>query len=317
MESLSSFGSTISISIQPDEQGFLGKECPNSDCEGYFKVQPGTGLTEEGLPVHCPYCGTSAPQDQFFTKAQIEYAQSVALHQITGAFFRDLKSMEFDHRPRGGFGISLKVTGGPTPIHYYRESELETEVVCQSCTLRYAIFGVFGFCPDCGIHNSLQILQINLELIDKTLTLAESQPAEIQIKLVENCLEDCVSAFDGYGRELCRLHAGSAKNAAAAERISFQNLEEAQKSVLREFGVDIAAGLSHAQWELALASFQKRHLLAHSMGVIDQKYLNRSGDAQAVKGRKVKITAHDVRELLPVIATLGSYLSKELAGTQP
>ncbi len=75
-------------------------------------------------PVNCPYCGHSAAQDQFFTNAQIEYAQSVVINKVTGAFIKDLKTLEFNHRPRGAFGIgiSMKVEGRPQPIRHYSEN---------------------------------------------------------------------------------------------------------------------------------------------------------------------------------------------------
>ena len=63
----------ISIAIQRDEDGFVGRECPNPDCEGYFKIVLGTGLKGENLPCHCPYCGHKALHDHFWTKDQIEY----------------------------------------------------------------------------------------------------------------------------------------------------------------------------------------------------------------------------------------------------
>ena len=97
-------------------------------------------------------------------------ARSVAIRKITDAVHADLKSLEFEHKPRGifGIGVSMKVSrSAPQPIRYYRERELETHVVCDHCTLRYAIYGVFAWCPDCGVHNSLQILTKNLELAAK------------------------------------------------------------------------------------------------------------------------------------------------------
>lgn len=167
MKYLRNLGSRFSISLPPDEKGFIGRECPVAECEGYFKVQLGTGLKGESLPCHCPYCGQGANSDKFFTKAQVEYAKSVVMREVTGALLKDLKALEFNHRPRGAFGIgiSMKVTGQPTAIRRYREPKLETEVVCDRCTLRYTIYGVFGFCPNCAVHNSLQILKKNLELV--------------------------------------------------------------------------------------------------------------------------------------------------------
>jgi hypothetical protein len=40
------------------------------------------------------------------------------------------------------------------------------------------IYGVFGYCPDCGEHNSLQILDKNLELVIKMLDMASSAEGE-------------------------------------------------------------------------------------------------------------------------------------------
>src|ERR1017187_5311807 len=115
--------------------------------------------------------------DKLLGIGQIGYVKSVALGKIREAVRQELKAMEFNIPPRGpfGIGISLKVKpGAPVPIRWYREKNLETELICNQCGLRYAIYGVFGWCPDCGVHNSLQILGKNLELAMKKLALAES-----------------------------------------------------------------------------------------------------------------------------------------------
>ena len=125
------------------------------------------------------------------------------MRRISDAIRKDLKSLEFSQKPRGPFGIGLSMkvkTGPPLPIHHYREKELETTVVCTNCTLRYAVYGAFAFCPDCGQHNSQQILRANLEVVRKMLVLAESHDGDLRVKLIENALEDCVSAFDAFGR---------------------------------------------------------------------------------------------------------------------
>jgi hypothetical protein len=162
MSYLKQLGDHFAIKLIPDADGFIGRECPVAECSGYFKIQLGTGLTDKNLPCHCPYCGHAANHSQFVTREQVEYAKSVVANKVTNAAITDLKAMEFDHQPKSGFGIgiSLKVEGRPMPVRYYREKRLETEVVCDLCTLRYAIYGVFGYCPDCGAHNSLQVQQL-------------------------------------------------------------------------------------------------------------------------------------------------------------
>jgi hypothetical protein len=315
MDHLRRLGGRIAIPIRPDEAGFLGRECPQPSCEGYFKIQVGTGLKGEGLPCHCPYCGHTAGHDHFWTKEQIEYAKSVATRKITDVVYRDLKSMEFEHKSRGPFGIGISLTvksGRPIPIRYYREKKLETEVVCTNCTLRYSVYGVFAFCPDCGQHNSLQIVQKNLELVGKVLDLAATAQGEIAENLIENALEDCVSAFDGFGRELCRVHKDRAADPTRVERISFQNLEAARQSISGLFSVDLAAQLTPDVWQFAVVGFQKRHLIAHKMGIVDQEYITKTGDTGAVIGRKVSVGAGEVTDLIQVVSRLAGGLSQHL-----
>lgn len=319
MRHLDNLGSQFSIPIPPDEDGLIGRECQMPECESYFKIQPGTGLKGENLPCRCPYCGHVAGQDKFFTKAQVEYAKSVVLHQVTGALLKDLKSLEFNHRPRGGFGlgISMKVSGRPTPIRQYREKQLETELVCEKCTLRYMIYGVFGFCPDCGVHNSFQILKKNLEIVEKLLAVAETQEKAVAQNLFENGLEDCVSAFDGFGREICRVHSNASADLQKVEKISFQNLERANQNLSVIFNIDLSAGLTPDEWKLAIRGFQKRHLFSHKMGIIDADYISKSGDTQAVVGRKVRIDIEEVRTLGAIIGKLGEYLSDAMRHIRP
>jgi hypothetical protein len=310
MKHLRNVSSQFSISLPPDEEGFIGRECPVAECEGYFKLQPGTGLKGENLPCHCPYCGQGAGVDQFFTKAQVEYAKSVVMREFTGALLKDLKSLEFNHRPKGAFGIgiSMKVTGHPTAVRHYRESELETEVVCDRCTLRYTIYGVFGFCPDCAVHNSLQILNKNLELVQRLLAVADAQEAQVTQHLIENALEDCVSAFDGFGRETCRVFAPKAVTPEKAAQIRFQNIAAARDRVREQISVDFAAIAAPADWTHVLRAFQKRHLLAHKMGVVDEDYLSATGDSPTLLGRKVSIAATEVRALVAELQCLGAEL---------
>jgi hypothetical protein len=298
---LDNLGTEFSIPITADQDGYVGRECPIQDCLGYFKITPGTGV-KGPAPCYCPYCGHTGESNTFFTQEQIEYARSVVLRKVTDAIHKDLKSLEFEHKPRGLFGIgfSLKVKeSAPFPIRYYREKELETEVVCDACTLRYAIYGVFGWCPDCGVHNSLQILVKNLELARKELALATTADPELADHLIGDALENAVSAFDGFGREIC---------ARKSADIRFQNVAGARRKVQDTFAFDFADTLRPDEWECACRVFQKRHLLAHKMGVIDEEYLKRTIDPGAVLGRKIRISLDEVRLAIGIVESLGRRL---------
>lgn len=319
MKHLSRIGNRMSIPIKSDDGNFTGRECPQPDCEGYFKIEFGTGLKGSDLPCHCPYCGHEDGHDKFWTKEQIEYARSVALNKITDAISKDLKSLEFDHKPEGAFGIglSLKVTSSLNhPIRYYREKELETELICNDCTLRYSVYGVFGYCPDCGKHNSLQILNKNLELVQKMVDLAKSVDSDLAEKLIENALEDCISAFDGFGREICNVYFKKASKQDHPQNVSFQNIDAVCKKLKSLYGVDILKCMSSDEWQAGRTCFQKRHLLTHKMGVIDAAYLRSTHDTKAVVGRKIKVVDSDVQITLSFIKKMAVYLFDEFKKLQ-
>lgn len=315
MDNLRRLGNRISIPIQPDSDKYTGRECPNPECEGYFKVEFGTGLKEKDVPCHCPYCGYIAQHNKFGTKEQIEYAKSIAIKTINDAILKDLKKHEFEYKSHGllGIGISMKVKPGKTiPIRYYREKKLETEIVCDNCTLRYAIYGVFAFCPDCGQHNSLQILNKNLELVSKMLGMASKAEKELADHLVRNALEDCVSSFDGFGREICRVYANKASAPDKAGKVSFQNIEGAKRALSILFSIDLIKGLSVEEWQITVSGFQKRHLLSHKMGIVDDEYIQKTGDTQVVVGRNICISDEEVRKLIEIIRKLSCHISEEL-----
>ena len=301
MHNLRNLGNQFSVPLHPDEDGYLGRECPVQECLGYFKITLGTGI-KGPAPCHCPYCGHTGDSNTFFTQDQLQYGTSVVIRKVTDAVLKDLKSLEFEHKPQGAFGIgiSMKVKeSAPRPIRYYREKQLETEVICDNCTLRYAIYGVFGWCPDCAVHNSLQILTKNFELAKKELTLAESADKDLADHLVGDALENLVSAFDGFGREVC---------VGKAADIHFQNLAAARRRVQETFGFDFADVLAPNEWEQACRIFQKRHLLSHKMGVIDEEYVQKANDPGAVVGRKIPVSHDEVTSAISIIEALGRRL---------
>lgn len=284
----------MAITIYPDEEGYTGRECPA--CEKYFKVKFGTGLPGD-VDCHCPYCNEVAPHDNFWTKHQIEYAQSVALNQITSQLLGQMKKMERKPDRNQFISIGITVKGSPTPIIQYFENELEEKVTCENCALKYAIYGVFGYCPDCGVHNSKQMANANYDLILKMLDLSSKADAEIANKLIENALEDAISAFDGFGREHC--------SEAFSNNISFQNIARAKDRILKERKFDIADGILPEDWAFVSIQFQKRHLLAHRMGIIDQEYCRNTGSNLCLVGRKVSITKEDVIQLIGHLTSIG------------
>lgn len=305
----------FSIPMKNDEEGFFGRECPNEECLGYFKIELGTGLQGEDLPCHCPYCGHVGPHDTFWTQDQLEYARSAAMREVQKYVGDMLKRTFPPSRPRRGDFISITFQykpGRPLPLYRYEEKQLETALVCSECGLRYAVYGVFAYCPDCGSHNSLQILEANLDLASKELELASTLEGSLADQLVADALENGVSAFDAFGRELFRVNSGQATVPDEVARISCQNLERMKSRVSKLFGIDLTSPFTADEWRLLVQGFQKRHLIAHRMGVVDQTYINTSGDLRAVVGRKVDLDSEEVTVVLLLVRRLGQHVQDVL-----
>lgn len=149
------------------------------------------------------------------------------------------------------------------------------------------------------------------------LVLAGTQERDVAEHLVGDSLENVVSAFDGFGREICRVAAPKATNPSGAQDVRFQNLVRASVQVQQLFSFDLMAAVPAHDWQFASRCFQKRHLLAHKMGVVDDAYLRATNDATALKGRKVQIRAEDVKQLVDVIRRMGGHLATQLLPPPP
>ncbi len=139
--------------------------------------------------------------------------------------------------------------------------------------------------------------------MDKLFGLADNAEAEVKSKLIENALEDSVSAFDDFGREHC---------SEMYQNISFQNIDAAKDRLKEEHGVDISAGLNIDQWDFVKEQFQKCHLLAHKMGVIDEEFIRKTGQSESLLGRKVAISEENVRRLIEYLKVMAENLFKNI-----
>ena len=290
----------FSVNVKPDIEGYTGRECP--ECEKYFKIMFGTGF-EGDSGCHCPYCRHHGSHDTFWTKDQVKFAHSVVVNKVSGDLLRHAKRLERKPNRNQLISIGVTVKGQATPIARYSEKELEEKIECDHCTLKYTIYGSFGCCPDCGIYNSKQIVAANFDLVMRILELAQHTDLDIQHKLIENALEDCISVFDGFAREHC---------ATACANTSFQNIKGAHSKLLTKLGVDITESISEEEWNFTVMQFQKRHLLAHKLGLIDEEYIKKTGISSLQLGRKVPITEDDVKTLVNHLTNISETISLKI-----
>ena len=75
--------------------------------------------------------------------------------------------------------------------------------------------------------------------------------------------------------------------------------------------MDARSGWSEEDWQETVRMFQKRHLIAHKMGVVDREYVSRSGDRGVVVGRRVVIDADEIQRLADLLSSGGESISNQ------
>lgn len=135
---------------------------------------------------------------------------------------------------------------------------------------------------------------------------------------LESLLERLVATFDGLMRRMLEIAHANEKALGIGPKVlqlptssSFQNLSGVQNRFLTaKFDMSAIA----SDWQNLIRLFQKRHVIAHRLGVMDEDYIVKSGDSTAVVGKKVPLSIAEIRRGVEdchriVIAFFGFFLS--------
>ncbi|MEZ4271048.1 MAG: hypothetical protein R3C68_06335 [Myxococcota bacterium] len=319
MRTLERDGLQVRVPIQADERGYVDRECPAEGCLFQFKVHDDdwTELFRDEA-VYCPQCRHEATSDSWWTTEQIEHARETAMAQLEAKIDGALRTgaRRFNSRqPRKSFiKMSMHVKGPrrtPVVVPAAAAEVMEQQIQCEECSARFAVVGIAYFCPCCG-HNSAarsfdgSITKIrtkvdNLDTIRHALESAGlTNEAEATCRsLLESCVQDCVVAY----QRLADVLFGSVSNTATPMN-AFQRLQQGSDLWQQATGHSYSEWLSPAELDRLHVHFQRRHLLAHRDGVVDNEYLRRSNDSAVVVGQRIVVTKADVLEVTELIIKL-------------
>lgn len=96
----------LGMSLPLDSDSFLRRECPT--CEREFKVfvdpdeEEDDGGPDSDEGYFCPYCGVQAPASAWWTRAQLELAESIVATRIIDPSISDLGDSLKDLGRRSG-----------------------------------------------------------------------------------------------------------------------------------------------------------------------------------------------------------------------
>lgn len=309
----------MSIALPQDQRGMVGRECSREGCSpAFFKVKPGTGITEEQEIAYCPYCRYDGPPTAFHTRAQQDYARRVVENEAVEAVQRmlgDALGLGPSGRKKlggGMFSVEMSLQRAPRR-HVSRplEEELRRDIRCATCGLEHAVFGLAFWCPDCGtdlfldhVHEELEVTRHILDAVDDRRA---ALGARVAARDVENALEDTVSLFESVLKIVTRrvLLARGLSEEQVDEtfrrhvRNTYQSVGSAAATFQAQVGLELFAGPDEARRAALAGVFEKRHPITHNLGVVDRNYLRRARSGE-LEGREVRVTTEEVREAVDI-----------------
>jgi len=322
----------ITVPLPSDEEGMVGRQCPHEDCKKYFKVRTEEFDAFTDNKFYCPYCGITAHPGNFLTQNQLEYARSVAAKQFVRPLLDKLKSLEREPDRNAFLSIGVKVDITEPEIRQYLEKESRRNIHCDRCGRSYSVYGVSYYCPFCGQRDPFAVYQENAETIQRMLRLKEtlSEDKELVRKVqkleeegvfdtvTEKMLDMVVTAFETYCKckyasKMVELHPRSTyQEWLKRAGNKFQNLKNAEQLLQQDLKHSIDRHIPPNDRKVISNAFQKRHVLVHSSGIIDEKYVEATGENNAKIGTRVQVKRDEVEAVLSSLTRLVEKVEQDL-----
>ena len=310
---------SMSISLPLDDEGRMARKCPDDECSpGYFKVKGGTGITDGQETAYCPYCKKEAEPNDFITKEQHRYIESLVSREAHEGVEKMLKGAlgignSGRKRIRGdSLSIEMSLRSGSKPIvRRPFEEEVRRDVICSYCGLDQAVYGLATWCADCGEDIFLTHVEAELSVVQSMLgdveRRREQQGPRVAAKDLENCLEDIVSIFEAVLKLLVKRYLRQVRKAEEEiDRIfkeirnAFQSVKGAQKTFDDQIKLPLFHELSANEVDELARIFEKRKPITHNLGVVDKKHIAEAGTANK-EGREVLITTRDIVQAIELV----------------
>lgn len=308
----------LEMEIQSDKNGFFDRECPNEECQFTFKIN--LRDWEEKVSdehVFCPRCGFDAPSNQWWTQDQLESIRenmgSFALGLVYDDLGKAFRTIERKTRRNKYARITFELGRRPAyaDVPIVQTDEWATEIVCVRCGTRFSVIGNAYFCPCCRkdlttnvIRDSLESYRRRINGFDKLMDIFEQdysiEEAAKQIDdFRKDTLNSLVGTFEAFAKNRFLELGGTPQNGNVFQRvIDGSNLFVG----LIGKGYEDFAGKSNIQHMVVM--FNRRHLLTHNNGMVDNRYLKKTGDSSYSVGQRIVLKDVDLVALLNTISDI-------------
>lgn len=262
-----------SVFIASDNTGLFGHQC--TPCNAYWRSDGASSRWR----MTCPYCGGQGMAHLFLTEGQRAYVseycrlyeQAIYADQ-DGTYVVDMDT-----------AVDAALKGLKRPKFYYSETSQQNRYQCKACNSYQDILGVYGYCSNCMTANGVQMLQDKIDVVRERLKTTGA---------AANGLRDAVSDYDACGRWYAKKLTTdiplTKRRKGEMNGLAFHNLKKSATAMKDAFDIDVLRGMKQAETEFVNRMFCRRHVHEHNAGVVDQKYLEDSGDTTVPPGQALR-----------------------------
>jgi len=318
-------GTRLSLEFALDDDRYLDRICPKDECGARFKVHY-DDLEDKVSPdaFHCPICGFAAEATEWNTSEQWDYIKSAALREVQkqlGAAFQ-IRTTAFNRSQWSDGFITMRMSYKPTSLPLVLPPDasdvMRQQSTCEACGMRYASVGAAFFCPACGHNSAVSTFDDSMVTVRNTLRALPHLRATMSSAFDEDAAEDAgrhirenalvklVSSFQRLAEALFDTLPN--RGDFQPRRNVFQNLKESGELWRAAIGSDYDQMLAESELNALERYFQQRHLLAHKDGIVDQQYVEHSGDTSYAVGQRLVIRANAVEDLGTLVQRLAGEL---------
>ena len=320
---------TISIDLPLDEKGYLDRLCSQQECGSNFKVLDADWDDKvSDKAAYCPKCGGARPADEFNNPEQQKYIEQVGeayvAKQLNAMTARAVKNTRPTKISGGLIDLSMSVSykADPirTPVPMEASESLRQDFVCENCECRYSTLGAGYFCPACGNNSAVQdfeqTIATTLTAVDLSghvkATITQHSDADKAEDIHQQMLEDQVENLVTVLQRVTEAMFDQVPNRPDPPFNVFQRIDQASSLWKTTVGVGYQEILDNRELIFLKTMVQRRHKIGHTQGIVDDQYVQHSGDRNYSEGQKLIVAEQDVRELARVVVKLIDGLKAEI-----
>ena len=318
---------SYSMKILTDEEGYIDKECPDTKCLKKFKVfaEDWNALAEDAT-IHCPFCGFESITNNWFTTEQVTQAREQAIQKVKYDINNALKKgtkvannqLNRKFNRNSMIKISINYKGSNT---YFVDlpakalDKMQQKIECPFCHFRYEVVGSGFFCPKCGENSAEQTFTNTIEKVkgniknlttiyDSVSVISKDEAARTCESLRINSLNDLVVAF----QRLCESLYSKIKPTETIKKNLFQRLDDGSQKFKDTINYGYDELISVDELNQVKICFQKRHCFTHKDGIVDEDYINKSGDNSYKLGQHLNVNNLEILKYTELVNKLGQKL---------